>query len=59
MSKEEKAALNQATVEFVRTVMTEIFGQRAAQTTVSATARRVIATLPTSESDDSVQKQSR
>lgn len=56
MSNQEQAALKQAAVEFVRKVVTEIYGQRATKTAVSATARRVIATLPTSPSGDNGQK---
>jgi hypothetical protein len=50
MSKSEKAALNNDAIEFVRKVVTEVYGQRATKSTVTATARRVVATLP-SKSD--------
>jgi hypothetical protein len=45
MSKEEKAALNTAAAKFVREMVTEVYGQRATQKTVSATAKRVVATV--------------
>lgn len=54
MSKEEKA-LNKAAVAFVEKVVTEVYGQRASQRTLSATARRVVATLPV-KSDSSLRK---
>lgn len=56
MTNQERTALKQAAVEFVRRVVTEIYGQSATKTAVSATARRVIATFPTSPSVGNGQK---
>ena len=46
MSKEERAILNQNAQDFVRRVITEVYGQKATNTAVRATAQRVIAALP-------------
>ncbi|MDB4893581.1 MAG: hypothetical protein JWL61_5436 [Gemmatimonadetes bacterium] len=45
MSKEEKTALKNDAVAFVQKVVTEVYGQRASKKTVSATAKRVVATM--------------
>jgi len=50
MSKQENAALKEATVKFVQKVITEVYGQRATPASVAAIARRVIAVLPTNGS---------
>ena len=46
MTKQEKAALKEATVEFVRMVITEVYGQQPTRASIAATAQRVIAALP-------------
>ena len=51
MTKKEKAALNEDAVMFVHRVITEVYGQEAKKHTVSATARRVVATLPTASGE--------
>ena len=48
MSKQEKAELKQNATAFVRKVVTEVYGQKVTNKTVTTTARRVIDALPTS-----------
>lgn len=47
MTRREKAALNEDAVAFVHRVITKVYGQNPRKSTVSATAKRVVATLPT------------
>ncbi len=49
MSKAEKAALNRDAAEFVRKVVTEVYGQKMSKRAVSAAARQVVAALPWTE----------
>ena len=49
MSKEDQTELKQVAQDFVRTVITEVFGQQVKQTTVRKTARRLIEGLPASK----------
>jgi hypothetical protein len=46
MTREAKAALNQNAQDFVRKVVTEVYGQRATNASVKATAERLVRTLP-------------
>jgi hypothetical protein len=46
MTREARAALNQNAQDFVRKVVTEVYGQRATNASVKATADRLIQTLP-------------
>ena len=46
MSKEQRAALDEAASKFVHKIVTEVYGQRLSKRTLSATARRVVEALP-------------
>ena len=50
MSKEEKAALNHEAAEFVRKIVTEVYGQRTSKKQLNATAKRVAATVISAKS---------
>ena len=54
MTKEAKAALNQNAQDFVRRVVTEVYGQQASNASVKATANRLVQTLPATDSSPQV-----
>jgi uncharacterized Zn-finger protein len=48
VSADHKNTLRDETVRFVKKVITEVYGQKASQTTINTTANRVMRAMPSS-----------